>query len=149
MAMSVGTGGASRGRRRSRGNRRVISEINVTPFVDVMLVLLIVFMVTAPLLTAGVPIDLPQASVQPLAVDQKPIMVTVDPEGKIFVGEDEVTMETLVTTVSGLTGGNVEQRIYVRGDRTASYGTIMSVMGTINGAGFKQIGLVALQETGD
>lgn len=125
-----------------------MSEINVTPFVDVMLVLLIVFMVTAPLLTAGVPIDLPQASVQPLAVDKKPIMVTVDPEGKIFVGEDEVTMETLVSTVSGLAGGNVDERIYVRGDKTASYGTIMSVMGTINGAGFKQIGLVALQETG-
>ncbi len=150
MAMSVGTGGSSRGRRRSRGGggRRVMSEINVTPFVDVMLVLLIVFMVTAPLLTAGVPIDLPQASVQPLAVDKKPIMVTVDPEGKIFVGEDEVTMETLVSTVSGLAGGNVDERIYVRGDKTASYGTIMSVMGTINGAGFKQIGLVALQETG-
>ena len=148
MAMSVGTGGSSRGRRRSRGDRRVMSEINVTPFVDVMLVLLIVFMVTAPLLTAGVPIDLPQASVQPLAVDRKPIMVTVDPEGKIFVGEDEVTMETLVPTVTGLANGSFEERIYVRGDKTASYGTIMTVMGTINGAGFKQIGLVALQETG-
>jgi len=148
MAMSVGTGGSSRGRRRSRGGRRVMSEINVTPFVDVMLVLLIVFMVTAPLLTAGVPIDLPQASVQPLAVDRKPIMVTVDPEGKIFVGEDEVTMETLVPTVTGLANGSFEERIYVRGDKTASYGTIMTVMGTINGAGFKQIGLVALQETG-
>ncbi len=147
MAMSVGTRGSGRGRRRGRA-ARPISEINVTPFVDVMLVLLIVFMVTAPLLTAGVPIDLPQASVQPLAVDKKPIMVTIDPDGKIFVGEDEVTMETVVPTITGLTNGSLDERIYVRGDRTASYGTIMSVMGTINGAGFKQIGLVALQESG-
>jgi biopolymer transport protein TolR len=148
MAMSVGTrGGGGRGRRRGRSHRP-ISEINVTPFVDVMLVLLIVFMVTAPLLTAGVPIDLPQASVQPLAVDKEPIMVTVDPDGKIFVGEDEVVMEALVPTITGLTNGSFDERIYVRGDKTASYGTIMTVMATINGAGFKQIGLVALQETG-
>jgi biopolymer transport protein TolR len=148
MAMSVGTGGNARGRRRSRGGRRVMSEINVTPFVDVMLVLLIVFMVTAPLLTAGVPIDLPQAAVQPLAVEKQPIMVTVDPDGKIFIGEDETAMDALVPTISQLASGNFEERIYVRGDKTASYGTIMTVMGTINAAGFKQIGLVALQETG-
>jgi len=146
MAMAVGTRSGGRSRRRKRA--RPMSDINVTPFVDVMLVLLIVFMVTAPLLTAGVPIDLPQASVQPLAVDKKPIMITIDPEGKIFVGEDEVTMETLVPTVTGLANGSFEERIYVRGDKTASYGTIMTVMGTINAAGFKQIGLVALQESG-
>jgi len=124
-----------------------MSEINVTPLVDVMLVLLIVFMVTAPLLTAGVPIDLPQAAVQPLAVEKEPIMVTIDPDGKIFIGEDEVTMDDLVPRIATLATEGLEERIYVRGDRTASYGTIMTVMGTINNAGYKRIGLVALKET--
>jgi biopolymer transport protein TolR len=124
-----------------------MSEINVTPFVDVMLVLLIVFMVAAPLLTAGVPIDLPQAAVQPLAVDKEPIMVTIDPDGKIFIGEDEVTVDDLVPRIAAIATDGLEERIYVRGDRTASYGTIMTVMGTINNAGYKRIGLVALKET--
>ena len=124
-----------------------MSEINVTPLVDVMLVLLIVFMVTAPLLTAGVPIDLPQAAVQPLAVEKEPIMVTIDPDGKIFIGEDEVTMDDLVPKIATLATEGFEERIYVRGDRTASYGTIMTVMGAINNAGYKRIGLVALKET--
>ena len=147
--MSVGTGGGGgRSRRRSRGGRRVMSEINVTPFVDVMLVLLIVFMVAAPLMTAGVPIDLPQASVQPLSVDQEPIMVTVDPDGKVFIGEDEVAIADLVPQIGRVARNGFEERIYVRGDRTASYGTIMTVMGTINAAGYKRIGLVALQESG-
>jgi len=125
-----------------------MSEINVTPFVDVMLVLLIVFMVAAPLMTAGVPIDLPQAAVQPLAVDKEPIMVTVDTEGKIFIGEDEVASEQLVERIGAIATSGLDERIYVRGDRTASYGAIMTVMGTINAAGYKRIGLVALQETG-
>ena len=124
-----------------------MSEINVTPLVDVMLVLLIVFMVTAPLLTAGVPIDLPQAAVQPLAVEKEPIMVTIDPDGKIFIGEDEVAMDDLVAKIATLATEGFEERIYVRGDRTASYGTIMTVMGAINNAGYKRIGLVALKET--
>jgi len=125
-----------------------MSEINVTPFVDVMLVLLIVFMVTAPLLTAGVPIDLPQAAVQPLAVDKEPIMVTIDTEGKVFIGEDEVAKDQVVPRITAIATEGFEERIYVRGDRTASYGTIMEVMGAINNAGFKRIGLVALQESG-
>ncbi|MCB1499672.1 MAG: protein TolR [Bauldia sp.] len=143
---------ASFGPRRQAGSRRrrrsaPMSEINVTPLVDVMLVLLIVFMVTAPLLTAGVPIDLPQAAVQPLAVEKEPIMVTIDPDGKIFIGEDEVTMDDLVPKIATLATEGFEERIYVRGDRTASYGTIMTVMGAINNAGYKRIGLVALKET--
>ncbi len=147
MAMSVGPAGRSRGRRRGRGPKPM-SEINVTPFVDVMLVLLIVFMVTAPLLTAGVPIDLPQAAVQPLAVEKEPIMVSIDPDGKVFIGEEEVAIDQLVPRLTAIATEGFEERIYVRGDRTANYGTIMTVMGTINNAGFKRIGLVALQETG-
>jgi len=133
---------------RRGGVHQPLSEINVTPFVDVMLVLLIVFMVTAPLLTAGVPIDLPQAAVQPLAVEKEPIMVSIDPDGKIFIGEEEVAMDQLVPRLTAIATQGFEERIYVRGDKTASYGTIMTVMGTINNAGFKRIGLVALQETG-
>ena len=123
-----------------------MSEINVTPFVDVMLVLLIVFMVTAPLLSAGVPVDLPEASANPLALEKEPITVTIDTEGRIFLKEDEISLDDLIPKLTGLTGGQLDERIYVRGDRAASYGTIMHVMGAISGAGFRHIGLVALKE---
>ena len=123
-----------------------MSEINVTPFVDVMLVLLIVFMVTAPLLSAGVPVDLPEASANPLALEKEPITVTIDTGGKVFLKEDEISIDDLIPKLTELTAGQLDERIYVRGDRAASYGTIMHVMGTISGAGFRHIGLVALKE---
>lgn len=123
-----------------------MSEINVTPFVDVMLVLLIVFMVTAPLLSAGVPVDLPEAAANPLALEKEPITVTIDIDGKIFLGEDEVSMEELVPRLTEVAAGSFDERIYVRGDRSASYGTIMIIMGAISGAGFTHIGLVSLKE---
>ena len=123
-----------------------MSEINVTPFVDVMLVLLIVFMVTAPLLSAGVPVDLPEASANPLALEREPITVTIDTEGKVFLKEDEISIDDLIPKLTELTAGQLDERIYVRGDRAASYGTIMHVMGAISGAGFRHIGLVALKE---
>ena len=133
-------------RRRHKQRSRPMSEINVTPFVDVMLVLLIVFMVSAPLLTSGVPIDLPETQAKPLALEKEPITITVNPEGKIFVKDDEVTIDDLVPKLTTLTASNLDERIYVRGDRSANYGMIMRVMGTINGAGFRHIGLVALKE---
>ncbi len=133
-----------RGRRRRRA-AKPMSEINVTPFVDVMLVLLIVFMVTAPLLSAGVPVDLPDAPASPLAVEKEPITVTIDPEARIFVLDKEVTIDELVPRLTQLATSGLDERIYVRGDKSASYGTIMKVMGTMNGAGFKHIGLVALK----
>ena len=140
--------GASLGTFRSNRKRhaRPMSEINVTPFVDVMLVLLIVFMVSAPLLTAGVPIDLPETQAKPLVLDKEPITITVNPEGKIFIKDDQVTIDDLVPKLTTLSDNNLDERIYVRGDRTANYGMIMRVMGTINGAGFRHIGLVALKE---
>ena len=141
----IGPGAVNRRRRRTH-RARPMSEINVTPFVDVMLVLLIVFMVSAPLLTAGVPVDLPEAQAKPLAVDAKPITITVDPTGKVFIENDEVAMADLVPKLTALAKDGLDERIYVRGDKTASYGTIMQVMGTINGAGFKHIGLVALKQ---
>ena len=123
-----------------------VSEINITPFVDVMLVLLIVFMVTAPLLSAGVPVDLPEAQVKPLAVEKEPIIVTINTEGHVFLKDNEVALDDLVAKLSALTANDLDQRIYVRGDKSVSYGTIMRVMGTINGAGFRHIALVALKE---
>jgi biopolymer transport protein TolR len=125
-----------------------MSEINVTPFVDVMLVLLIVFMVTAPLLSAGVPVDLPEATAKPLAVEKEPITVTIDTDGKVFVMDDEVAIDELVPKLAAIASDSLDERIYVRGDKAASYGTIMRVMGTINGAGFRHIALVSVQEPG-
>ncbi len=145
MAGSVRSaqGSTRRGRRRRRAEP--MSEINVTPFVDVMLVLLIVFMVTAPLLSAGVPVDLPEAPAQPLALEAEPVTVTIDTDGRVFVGENPIDFADLVPALDAVVAGR-DERIYVRGDREASYGTIMRVMGTINGAGFRNIGLVALSD---
>jgi biopolymer transport protein TolR len=144
MAPSLGSGGGRHKHRRRRA--QPMSEINVTPFVDVMLVLLIVFMVTAPLLSAGVPVDLPEAQANPLALEKEPVTVTVDTEGRIFIKDAQVQMNDLVSHLSDVVGGNLDERIYVRGDRSVSYGTIMQVMGAMNGAGFRHIGLVALKE---
>ena len=141
MGAAVGNTRAS-GRRRSR--RKPMSEINVTPLVDVMLVLLIVFMVAAPLLATGVPVDLPQAPVAPLAVDKEPVTVTVETDGKVFVKDQPVALSDLVARLKSITTASGDDRIYVRGDKTASYGTIMQVMGTISGAGFSHLALVAL-----
>src|SRR5258708_33331455 len=132
-------------RRRHKGRVRPMSEINVTPFVDVMLVLLIVFMVSAPLLTAGVPVDLPQAQAKPLTIDKAPITVSVK-DGKVFLQDNEIAADELVAKLTAIAKDGLDERIYVRGDRAASYGEIMKVMGTISGAGFTHLGLVALKE---
>ena len=124
-----------------------MAEINVTPFVDVMLVLLIIFMVSAPLLTVGVPIDLPETRARPMAADTEPITVSISPDGKIFLQDEEVDAERLVATLQAIAQNGVEERIYVRGDRDADYGMIMRVMGRLNQAGYRRIGLVTLEET--
>jgi len=145
---AAGGRGGGRGRRGRRRGGGVMSEINVTPLVDVMLVLLIVFMVAAPLMTVGVPIDLPQTQAREMNTESKPVTVSVDPSGLIFIGEDEapVPIEELVTRVGGLTVNGTEDRIYVRGDTTANYGAVMKVMGTLSGAGYAKIGLITQQE---
>jgi biopolymer transport protein TolR len=144
MAMPIGARSSRYRRRRERS--RPISDINVTPFVDVMLVLLIVFMVTAPLLSAGVPVDLPEAKAKPLALEKEPITITVNTDGRIFIKETEVAMDDVVRKLNAATASNLDERIYVRGDKAASYGAIMRVMGVINAGGFRHIGLVALKE---
>jgi biopolymer transport protein TolR len=148
MAAS-GVGEVSTGKRRNR-RRAVMSEINVTPFVDVMLVLLIIFMVSAPLLTVGVPIDLPQTQAKSLDQDREPLTVSVNLEGKVFLQNSEVPVEELVPKLKAITDarGGFEERIYVRGDRKVDYGTIMRVMGRLSQAGFRRVALVTEFEQG-
>jgi biopolymer transport protein TolR len=140
---SSGSGGRRGGRRR----HVPVAEINVTPFVDVMLVLLIIFMVAAPLLTVGVPIDLPETQAKPMEGQTEPVTVSVGSDGKIFLQEAEVTSDKLVSTLQAMAKNGLDERIFVRGDKNADYGTIMSVMGRLNSAGYRRIGLVTLEET--
>ena len=126
-----------------RGRRgRPMSEINVTPFVDVMLVLLIVFMVTAPLLTVGVPVDLPQTRAKSLGEDREPLAVSIDKGGTIFLQNTPVGIDDLVPKLMAISNNGYNQRIFVRGDKTVDYGKVMEVMGLLNAAGFTRIGLV-------
>ena len=122
-----------------------MSEINITPMVDVMLVLLIIFMVAAPLMTVGVPIELPQTQAKQIDTEQKPITISVNNEGAIFLGDDPVTLEDLTNRVAAVTVNGTEDRIYVRGDLAANYGSVMQVMGALSGAGYAKIGLITEQ----
>lgn len=147
MAMATssgGSGGRRRGRRRGGGNKPM-SDINVTPMVDVMLVLLIVFMVAAPLMTVGVPIDLPQTQAKQLNTEQKPITVSVTPDGQVYLGDQPVAIEDLAAQVAAVAVNGTEDRIYVRGDTSANYGAVMKVMGTLSAAGYSRIGLITDQ----
>jgi biopolymer transport protein TolR len=151
----MGMGGASEtvvdGGRRRRRRRGVMSEINVTPMVDVMLVLLIIFMVSAPLLTVGVPIDLPQSQAKSLDQDKEPLAISLNGEGKVFLQNTEIAVEELVPklkAISDARGGGFDERIYVRGDRKVDYGTVMKVMGRISAAGFHRVALVTDIEQG-
>ena len=144
MAVAQGGGGGRRGRR--RGAKKAIADINVTPMVDVMLVLLIVFMVAAPLLTVGVPIDLPQTKAKELNTDSKPISVTITPAGDIYLGDKASSIDNLVADITAQTPNGTEERIYVRGDQTANYGAVMKVMGVLSAGGFSKIGLITAQD---
>jgi biopolymer transport protein TolR len=143
---------ASAGGRGKRGRRRpVMSDINVTPFVDVMLVLLIVFMVSAPLLTVGVPLDLPQSQAKSLPQNNEPLTVSVNGDGKVFLQKDEIQLDNLVPKLKAIIdarGGNMDETIYVRGDKKVDYGTMMRVMGRISGAGYHKVALITEIEQG-
>lgn len=146
MGMSVGNHGMSGGRRRRGRKKALMSEINVTPFVDVMLVLLIIFMVSAPLLTVGVPIDLPDTQAKAMNADTQPITVSINSEGQVYLQETEIPIDEVVAKLEAIAKTGYEERIFVRGDKAADYGTVMKVMARISAAGFKNIGLVTLQE---
>ena len=124
--------------------RKPVSEINVTPFVDVMLVLLIVFMITAPLLTTGVSVDLPKTDAPKILGEETPLTISVNKEGKIFIQEDEVPESQLVPRLSAAAQNDSQQLIYVRGDKGVPYGRVMEVIATLNVAGFKKVALVTL-----
>ena len=142
---------ASNSGRRSRRRSAVMSDINVTPFVDVMLVLLIVFMVSAPLLTVGVPIDLPQSPAKALSQDNEPLTVSVDVAGKVFLQDKEIQIDDLVPKLKAIVearNGTLNDQIYVRGDKKVDYGTMMRVMGRLSAAGYHKVALVTTVEQG-
>jgi biopolymer transport protein TolR len=149
MAGIVFGGGGVVGRRRHR-RRPVMSEINVTPMVDVMLVLLIIFMVSAPLLTVGVPIDLPQTKANSLDQDKEPLAVSVNDKGQVFLQDTQISVDELIAKLKAITlaKGGFDERIYVRGDRKVDYGTVMRVMGRLSAAGFRRVALVTDVEQG-
>jgi len=149
MAMNAGTPAIGGGRRR-RARRGVMAEINVTPMVDVMLVLLIIFMVSAPLLTVGVPIDLPQSQAKSIEQDKEPLTISVNDKGQIFLQNSEITVEDLVPKMQAVAQarGGTEARVYVRGDKKVDYGTMMQVMGRLSSAGFHRVALVTEFEQG-
>jgi biopolymer transport protein TolR len=142
---------SSGGGRRKRRRHGVMSEINVTPFVDVMLVLLIVFMVSAPLLTVGVPLDLPQSQAKSLDQDREPLTISVNVQGQVFLQNSEIKVDDLVTMLKAITdarGGGFDERVYVRGDKKVDYGTMMRVMGRLSAAGYHRVALVTEVEQG-
>ncbi|MGF7162197.1 biopolymer transport protein TolR [Rhodoligotrophos appendicifer] len=141
-SLQTNNSGGRRGGRRRRSSHAPMSEINVTPMVDVMLVLLIIFMVAAPLLTVGVPVELPESKGNPMEGDKEPLTVSVDGAGKIFLQDTEITLDTLVPKLEAITKQGYDERIYVRGDKAVDYGTVAQVMGSLSAAGFKRIGLV-------
>ena len=148
MAMnSAGSsgGGGRRGRRRA-----VMAEINVTPMVDVMLVLLIIFMVSAPLLTVGVPLDLPQTQAKSLDQDKNPLTLSVNLKGQVFLNDTEIALNDLVAKLKAITDarGGMDERIFVRGDKKVDYGTVMKVMGRLSQAGFRRVALVTEVDQG-
>jgi biopolymer transport protein TolR len=148
MAMNVAnssTGGGRRGRRKA-----VMAEINVTPMVDVMLVLLIIFMVSAPLLTVGVPLDLPQTQAKSLDQDKNPLTLSVNLKGQVFLNDAEIALDDLVPKLKAITDarGGPDERIFVRGDKKVDYGTVMRVMGRLSAAGFRRVALVTEVDQG-
>jgi biopolymer transport protein TolR len=144
MAGSSG-GGGRRGRRKP-----VMAEINVTPMVDVMLVLLIIFMVSAPLLTVGVPLDLPQTQAKSLDQDKNPLTLSVNLKGQVFLNDTEIGLDELVAKLKAITDarGGLDERIFVRGDKKVDYGTVMKVMGRLSAAGFRRVALVTEVDQG-
>ena len=128
--------------RGSRLRSRPMSEINVTPMVDVMLVLLVIFMVTAPLLTVGVTVDLPETKASSIVGDDEPLAISIDDKGQVFIQDTRVELTGLVPRLLAITGNNPDVRIFVRGDKAISYGRVMEIMGTVNAAGFRKVALI-------
>ena len=142
MAISAYSGSGRNGGS-GRARHRPMAEINVTPMVDVMLVLLVVFMVTAPLLTVGVPIDLPETAAPAINEPKEPLTITVNRDGAVFLQETGIEVDSLVPRLQAITGGNPDAVLYVRGDRAINYGRVLEVMSLVSSAGFRKVSLVA------
>lgn len=142
MALGMSLGGRSGSRRRGKRRRRLMGEINVTPFVDVMLVLLIIFMVAAPLLTVGVPVDLPKTEAASLPNEEEPLTLTIREKGEIYLQNEAVSFEEVLPRLQALSTTGYDRRIYIRADEVADYGVVMRVMARINAAGYRNLGLV-------
>ena len=127
----------------NHSRNKPMSEINVTPFVDVMLVLLIIFMVTAPLLTVGVLVDLPESAADSLPDDQEPLTISINSKGEIYIQEHQVTYQKMVPKLLAIAKNRTDTRIYVRGDKNINYGRVLEVMGTLSGAGFSKVALIS------
>ncbi|HEX9461499.1 MAG TPA: protein TolR [Alphaproteobacteria bacterium] len=143
MAGPLVSAGRAPSRAPGRRKPRLVSEINVTPFVDVMLVLLVIFMITAPLLTAAVQVDLPRTQAAQATGQDEPLVITVNAEGKTFLQETELSMDALIARLQAILQNKTDQRIFVRGDKSLAYGKIMEVMGALSAAGFQKVALVA------
>jgi biopolymer transport protein TolR len=148
MGATTSMGGGWTNRRSRRRRATVMSEINVTPMVDVMLVLLIIFMIAAPLLTVGVPIDLPQTQAKTMDQDKEPLTISVNDKGAVFLQNTEIAIEEIVPKLKAIARNGTDERIYVRGDRKVDYGTVMKVMGRLSAAGYRRVALVTELEQG-
>ena len=126
-----------------RSEREPMSEINVTPFVDVMLVLLIIFMVTAPLLTVGVQVDLPETSADTLPEESEPLTLTINSKGEVFIQETKIEFDNLIKKILAVSNNRTDTRIYVRGDKTINYGRVLEIMGLLSGSGFTKVALIS------
>ena len=147
-SLAAGSGGSGGGARRRRRHKPPIADINMTPFIDVMLCLLIIFMVAAPLLTSGVTLDLPQSAAGALNVDKKPLTVSIKADGQVYINDSETPETDLLGHLQAIAsqGAGTDERIFVRGDKAANYGVIMQVMGRISGAGYKKVALITDQD---
>ena len=142
MAMAMNAGGGGGGKRRRSRRAAPMADLNMIPFIDVMLVLLVIFMVAAPLLTTGVPVDLPKTGASQLNIEQKPLSVSINDKGQIFLQEKEVRLEALAAEISAVAKQGFDERIYVRGAAQVNYGRVAEVMGLLQKAGFTKIGLI-------
>ena len=142
MGMAHGAAQGGGGRRRRGRRQGAINEINMTPFIDVVLVLLIVFMVAAPMMTVGVPLDLPQSKASPLNSDTKPVTLSIRQSGQVFLGESELSDDTIVPKLTESSKAGFEERVFVRGDKRVDYGRVAQVMAIVTGGGFKKVALV-------
>jgi biopolymer transport protein TolR len=147
MAMHAAGSAAAGGKRRRRGKRRApVADINMTPFIDVMLVLLIIFMVAAPLMTVGVPLDLPKTGAGELNIERTPLTLSIDKDGKLFLGEVPVQIEAVVEEITAKAKDGMEERIYVRADKGVPYGVVAEVMARVTEGGFKKVALITEQD---